>query len=31
MFALFAAVFIGAAAIIWLAPKPRLIEPGVAH
>jgi MFS transporter, DHA2 family, multidrug resistance protein len=31
MFALFAAVFIGAAAIIWLAPKPRLINPGVAH
>jgi MFS transporter, DHA2 family, multidrug resistance protein len=31
MFALFAAVFIGAAAIIWLAPKPRLIDPGVAH
>ena len=32
MFDLFAAVFIGAAAIIWLAPKPRhAVDPASSH
>jgi DHA2 family multidrug resistance protein len=32
LFVLFAAIFVGAAAIIWLAPKPKhAVEPGVAH
>ena len=31
LFALFAAILLGAAAIIWAAPKPRLIDPSVAH
>ena len=31
LFELFAAILLGAAAIIWLAPKPRPVEPGVAH
>ena len=32
LFELFAAIFLGAAAIIWLAPKPRhAVDPGAAH
>jgi DHA2 family multidrug resistance protein len=32
LFALFAAILLGAAAIIWLAPKPRhAVDPGAAH
>jgi DHA2 family multidrug resistance protein len=32
LFALFAAILAGAAAIIWLAPKPKhAVEPGAAH
>ncbi len=32
LFELFAAIFVGAAAIIWLAPKPKhAVEPGAAH
>jgi DHA2 family multidrug resistance protein len=32
LFELFAAIFLGAAAIIWLAPKPKhAVDPGAAH
>jgi DHA2 family multidrug resistance protein len=32
LFELFAAIFLGAAAVIWLAPKPRhAVDPGAAH